>query len=324
MQFSNGIIYLFLFSVLFYTRAFGQSSIESPNFKNRFVVHSSFSQTIESNLLITVRDQFGGVITAAQISITKIGSDNKILVQTDGSGVTNIRNLVDGKYQITVSAAGFKEYKGEKITLKNGSTIRLNIVLEIASLESNINVAESESLDSDRSTPAVVFNENNLSNLPDKQEEFERALRNLTGATADEEVPISINGVEGGKIPPKQAIQQVRINQNVYSAQFDSPFGSGVDIFTRAKVDEFNGSIGFNFADSRLDARNPFLGSVLPYQSREYSFNLSGPIGTKSNFYIYSSRSENDQSAVINASILDASLQPTTFKQSFATPTRFK
>ncbi|HEX8367762.1 MAG TPA: TonB-dependent receptor [Pyrinomonadaceae bacterium] len=272
--------------------------------------------------MITVKDQFGGVITAAQIGIAKIGSDNKIQVQTDDSGTAKIRNLVDGEYQITVSAAGFKEYKSEKITLKSGSTIRLEVVLEIVSIESNVNVSESESVDSERSTPAVVFNERDLNNLPDKQEDFERALQNLAGTAADEESPISVNGVQGAKIPPKQAIQQVRINQNVYSAQFDSPFGSGVDIFTRAKVDKFSGSIGFNFADSRLDARNPFLGSVLPYQSREYSFNLSAPIGKKSNFYIYSSRNENDQSAVINASILDANLQPSAFKQSFAAPAR--
>jgi hypothetical protein len=322
MQFSKLNYLLFLFSVFFYTGAFGQSLIESPNYNNRLGVHGSSSQTKESNLLITVKDQFDGVITTAQISITRIGSDNKIQVHTDDSGTTKIRNLVDGEYQITVSAAGFKEYKGEKITLKSSSTIRLDIVLEIVSIESNVDVPESESVDSDRSTAAVVLNERDLNNLPDKQEDFERALQNLAGSTADEELPISVNGVEGAKIPPKQAIQQVRINQNVYSAQFDSPFGSGTDIFTRAKVDKFSGSIGFNFAHSRFDARDPFLGSASPSQSREYSFNLSGPIGKNSNFYIYSSRSENDQSAVISASILDANLQPTAFRQSFATPAR--
>ena len=287
-----------------------------------FIVHVSFSQTKESNLLITVKDEFDGVITTAQISITKTGSNNKIQVRTDDSGTAKIRNLVGGEYHITVSAAGFKEYKSEKITLKSGSTIDLNVVLEIVSIESNVDVSESESVDSERSTPAVVLNEKTLTTLPDKQEDFERALQNLGSADADESLPISVNGMEGAKIPPKQAIQQVRINQNVYSAQFDSPFGSGIDIFTRAKVDEFSGSVEFNFADSRLAARNPFLGSVLPSQLREYSFNLSGPLRKQSNFYIYSSRIENDRSAVVNASILDANLQPTAFRQSFATPTR--
>jgi hypothetical protein len=320
MRFSKLNYLLFLLSLFFYTGAFGQSTLESPNDTNRSVVHDSFSQAKESNLWITVKDQFGGVITTAQISITKIGSDNKIQVQTDDSGTAKVRNLVDGEYQITVSTAGFKEYKGEIITLKSGSTIRLDVILEIASIELNVNV--SESVDSDRSTSAIVLNQRDLNNLPDKQEDFERALQNLAGSTTGEELPISVNGVEGAKIPPKQAIQQVRINQNVYSAQFDSPSGSGTDIFTRAKVDKLSGSIGFNFADSRLDARNPFLGSVLPSQSREYSLNLSGPIGQKSNFYIHSSRSENDQSALINASILDANLQPTAFRQSFAAPVR--
>lgn len=323
MQFSKLNYLLLLFSlVFFYTGTFGESLLDSANNTSRVVVHCSFSQAKESNLLITVKDQFDGVIAAAQIIITKIGSDNKIQVQTDNSGTAKFRDLVDGEYQITVNAAGFKQYTSERITLKSGSTIRLNVILEIVSIESNVNVSESESIDPDRSTPAVVFNERDLNNLPEKQEDFERALQNLAGATADEEVLISVNGVQGAKIPPKRAIEQVRINRDVYSAQFDSPSGSGVDIFTRAKVDKFNGAIGFNFADSRLEARNLFLGSVLPSQSREYSFNLSGPIGENSNFYIYSSRSENDQSAVINASILDANLQPVSFRQSFATPTR--
>ncbi len=176
MQFSKLNFLLFLFSVFFYTGAFGQSSVESPNYPNRFVVRGLFSQTKESNLLITVKDQFDGVITTAQISVAKIGSDDKIQVQTDDSGTAKIRNLVDGEYQITVSAAGFKEYKVEKITLKSGSTIRLDVVLEIASIESNVNVSESESVDPDRSAPAVVLNEKNLNNLPNKQEDFERAL----------------------------------------------------------------------------------------------------------------------------------------------------
>ena len=306
MQFSKLNYLLLLFSVFFHTDVFGQFS----------------SQAKESNLLITVKDQFDGVIAAAQIIITKIGSDNNIQVQTDNSGTAKFRDLVDGEYQITVSAAGFKEYNSEKITLKSGSTIRLDVILEIVSIESNVNVSESESIDPDISTPAIVFNERDLNNLPEKQEDFERALQNLAGATTDEEIPISVNGVQGAKIPPKQAIQQVRINRDVYSAQFDSPSGSGTDILTRAKVDKFSGSIGFNFADSRLEARNSFLVSILPSQSREYSFNLSGPMGEKSNFYIYSSRSENDQSAVINASILDTNLLPASFRQSFATPTR--
>jgi hypothetical protein len=320
MQFPKLNYLLFLFSVFFSAGTFGQSSIESPNYTNRFAARGSFSQTKESNLLITVKNQFDRVITTAQISVTKIGSDNKFQAQTDDTGTAQIRSLADGEYQISVSAAGFKEHKSEKVTLKSGSTIRLDVILEIVSIESNVTVSESESVDSESSTPAVVFNEKDLNNLPDKQQDFERAVQNLTGATVDEKPQISVNGVEGAKIPPKHAIQQIRINRNVYSAQFDSPFGSGTDIFTRAKVDKFSGSIKFNFADSRLDARNPFLGSVAPSQTRESSFNLSGPIGKKSNFYIYSSRNENDRSAVINAFILDPSLLPTVFKQSFATP----
>src|SRR5688500_10782147 len=120
MQFSKLNCLLFLFSVFFHTGACEQSSLGWPNNINRYIAHDSFFQTRESNLLITVKDQFDGVIITAQISITRTGDDNNIQIHTDDAGTAKISNLVDGEYQISVSAAGFKEYKGEKFTLKNG------------------------------------------------------------------------------------------------------------------------------------------------------------------------------------------------------------
>ncbi|HEX8286926.1 MAG TPA: TonB-dependent receptor, partial [Pyrinomonadaceae bacterium] len=106
-------------------------------------------------------------------------------------------------------------------------------------------------------------------------------------------------------------------------AQYDSPFGGGIEIFTRSNVDKIKGYVSFSFADSRFNAADPFIGRRVPYQSRNYFLNLSGPLfGKKANFFVYGSHSESDISAVINAIVLDSNLQPVEFKQSFAAPSR--
>ncbi len=286
------------------------------------LIVTSLAQTREAEIFVVVRDQFGDTISDAEIALSKSGKEEK-QIKTSHLGIGQFFKLAAGEYQITVSAAGFKEYESENIIIKNNETQRIEIVLEVASIESNVEIGQDDVVDAERSGVTTTLNEKEIASLPDNQEELERAIRRIGESVAGEELPISVNGVEGGKIPPKQAIQQIRVNQNVFSAQYDGPFGGGIEIFTRANVDKYKGYVSFGFGDSRLNAADPFLGRRVPYQSRTYYFNLSGPLlGKKANFFVFGSRSESDLSAVINAVVLDANLQPIEFKQSFAAPSR--
>jgi hypothetical protein len=287
------------------------------------LIVTCLAQTREAGISVTVKDQFGDTIPDAEIILSQSGKEEK-QIKTNNLGIGQFYKLAAGEYQITVSAAGFQEYKSQTITVKNNETQKIEIVLEVASFESTVEVGEEDAADAERNGVTTTLNEREIENLPDNQEELERAIRRIGEAvTGEGELPISVNGVQGGKIPAKQDIQQIRVNQNVFSAQYDGPFGGGIEIFTRSNVDKFRGYVSFSFADSRFNAADPFLGRRVPYQSRTYFFNVSGPLlGKKANFFIYGSRSESDLSTVVNAVILDSNLQPIEFKQSFAAPSR--
>lgn len=288
-----------------------------------FLTLNVFSQNRETGFSITVKDQFEGAVISAQISVSKTGDDKNIQAETNDFGIAQIRSLADGEYQITVTAVGFKEYKSQTFSLKNGEVKRLEVVLEIAVIESKVDVGETQSIDPEKSGTTVVLGEKEIESLPDDPIELEKAIRRLgESVTGSSDLTISVNGIQGGKLPPKQAIQQIRINQNVFSAQYDGPFGGGIDIFTRARVKKFSGYLSFNFADSRFNAADPFLGRRVPYQSRNYYLFLLGPLGKKANFQLNGGRSESDTSAVVNAFVLNSNLQPVEFKQSFASPSR--
>jgi len=282
---------------------------------------ASSAQAGDAAVLITVKDQAGGAISDAEIAIGKTSEKQKQL-RTNSFGTAQFLKLSAGEYRINVSASGFKNDK-QNLTIVSGETRRIEIVLEISPIESNVEIGENETLDAEKSGSTTVLNEKQIASLPDNQEEFERAIRRIGEAVTGEELPVSVNGVQGAKIPPKDTIQQIRVNQNVFSAQYEGPWGGGIEIFTRAGVDRYRGYFGFTFADSRLNASDPFLGERVPYQMKNYFFSLSGPLfGKKANFNLYASHTDSDSSSVINAVVLDAGLQPVELKETVATPNR--
>ncbi len=278
------------------------------------------AQTNDSILTLSVVDQVGGAIDRAEI-VLKLAGDKERLTTTDRNGAARFQRIPPGEYQLIVRAAGFNEYRVPKLVISQGER-KLEILLEIMTIESNVEVAELEA-DPERSGVTTVLSEKEIAELPDNQEDLERMLRRIGEAVTGEQLPITVNGVEGGQIPPKQAIQQIRINQNVFSAQYEWPHGGGIEIFTRSGVDRIRGTVGFSFADSRFNAADPFLGARAPFQSRSYFANIFGPLGgKKANFALFASRSDSDTSSVINAIILGPDLRPVEFKQSFASPNR--
>ena len=90
---------------------------------------------------------------------------------------------------------------------------------------------------------------------------------------------IFIDGFTGGSLPSKDAIREIRINQNPFAAENDQP-SARIDILTRPGTDKFRGGASLNFNDESLNSRNPFAVSSskrTPFQIRQYDMNLSGP-----------------------------------------------
>src|SRR5204863_8426253 len=94
-----------------------------------------------------------------------------------------------------------------------------------------------------------------------------------------------IDGFTGGRIPPKDQIQEIRISNNPFSSEFSGIGYGRTEIITKAGTGEIHGNMNFEFRDASLNARDPFLvhtdGSEfkrLPSQQRNFQTNFSGPI----------------------------------------------
>ena len=284
------------------------------------------AQSTVGTFVISVRDQFGLAVEGAEILIEHADRSSRSLDRkgrSDSRGTLSLSSVAPGEYRITVKAHGFKEYAPSEQIAFTGSAQTLEVVLEVAPIVDAVDISEDETVTAETSG-AVTVNENMIANLPADQEALEQALKRLGQAiTGEDNLPITVDGVSGGKIPPRDAIQQVRVNQNVFSAQYEGPWGGGIEIFTRQGLTKLQKYIGFMFADSRLNAGDPFIGRRVPYQLKNFFTSISGPLfKKKASFFLYGSHTRTDSSSVINAVVLDDDLRPVEYKDTLATPTR--
>ena len=121
------------------------------------------------------------------------------------------------------------------------------------------------------------------SDLPEDEAELREYLNDLrspaSGTTANpRNDDLVIDGFGGGRLPNRDEIQEIRINENAFTAQTIGQSRGQTEIITRGGTGRYNGDVTFDFADESLDARNAFADSRPPYQRRNFNGNISGPV----------------------------------------------
>jgi Carboxypeptidase regulatory-like domain len=272
-----------------------------------------------------VADQFGAVIVGATITVVDAkGTVRSVSTNSEGSYI--VGDLLPGRYAIRASATGFAVYEKAAVEIAAGGRATLDIRLNVAIVEQKVAVPERAPVNTepDNNAGAIVLRGKDLDGLPDDPDELADVLRALAGPSAGPNgVTFYVDGFTGGRLPSRNMIREIRINQNPFSAEYDRLGFGQVEIITRPGTDKFHGIVGFGFSDESLNSRNPFALNRAPYQSRSYIGSFSGPLLAKrATFFIGASRSELDDNAVINATVLDPALQITPFSRAVVTPQR--
>ncbi|HSD45349.1 MAG TPA: TonB-dependent receptor, partial [Pyrinomonadaceae bacterium] len=202
----------------------------------------------------------------------------------------------------------------------------LDLTLKVT-IQEQVTVAETPiSTEASNNANQTVIGGKDLDALPDDPDELAAALQALAGPSVGPNGgQIFIDGFTGGSLPSKDAIREIRINQNPFAAENDQP-SARIDILTRPGTDKLRGGASFNFNDESLNSRNPVAVSSskrAPFQIRHYDMNLSGPlVKRKASFFVSFGRIETDDNELIRAKVLDENLDPVDFGQGFLVPRR--
>lgn len=271
-----------------------------------------------------VTDQFGALVVGAVV--TASGTDGRSqTATTNQSGAYSFRLPAPGRYLVRVEAPGFTVFEAADVSVAPQGTRTLDVQLEVTLAAEDVRVEAEEGLNTDPSSnaDALVLRDEQLDALPDDPGALEATLQVLAGSAAPGGAQIQVDGMTGGRVPPKESIREIRINQNVVSAESDAPGGARIDILTKPGADQFHGSAFFNLSDESFNARNPFAESRAPYRYGLYGGTFSGPIIRKrASFFFDFQRRDEDENGIVSARGLDAELNVAPLNSSFVVPRR--
>lgn len=272
-----------------------------------------------------VVDSLGAVIGGATVTAVSSGGQQKQSI-SNAKGDYAIGGLAPGIYTVKAIAPKFALYENAEVTVVSGERNELVVVLTVAGVEEtlDVSIANQVSNDADNNADATVLKGKDLDALPDDPDELAAALQALAGASAGPNGgQIYIDGFTGGQLPSKEAIREIRINSNPFSAEYDRIGFGRIEVLTRPGSDKFRGSLNGSFNDESLNSRNPFVTNRAPTQSRNFGGNFSGPLQKgKSSFFIEVNQRTNDNNAIINAQILDPSFNIIGFRRDVRQPTK--
>src|SRR5262249_17554633 len=122
-----------------------------------------------------------------------------------------------GDYKLEVAAPDFNTFS--EMVKVTPDLSPLAITMQLAIIAQNVEVTESEAkitIDSDSSLKTTVLKQAFIDALPDDEDELTAYLSQIAGSRggAGGGATFVIDGFTGGRVPPKDQIQEIRISNN--------------------------------------------------------------------------------------------------------------
>lgn len=286
---------------------------------------SAMPQSTSTSLHGVVADQNGAIVPGAEVDLVDASGAVAGSVHTDSAGSFQLTAPRVGQYTLVVSEQGFETVK-TPVTIKApaGSVAStpaaitlaapMRIVLPIAGFSTNVRVSAETNADltsSEENRDSSVMTAKDLKELPLFDNDYQSAMSAFLddSATATGGTGLIVDGVEANRATVSaSAVQEIRINQDPYSAQYYWPGRGQMEIITKSAADNYHGEFNFIYRNSALNAQNALAPSKPFEQRQNYEGSITGPIphAERSSFLGSFNRVIFDQDAVVRATVASA------------------
>src|ERR1700674_4217714 len=275
----------------------------------------------------TVLDPSGASVAGAKVVLATAGGETISATTTDTSGGFRFEKAGQGNYQIRVQAAGFQDFKTE-INMDAKAPAPVQITLTIQEQNEVVTIGTTDfspqvTADVSENQNANMLDRSTLDRVPVFDQDYITTMSRFLddSAAGTNGVTLIVNGIEanGPGVTPS-AVQEVKINQNPYSARFARPGRARLEITMKGGTPSYHGSVNFMFRDSVFDVRNAFA-QVKPGEQRRYfEGSLTGSLGHSKHTSFLLSLDEDQQG---QQAFVVAEVQPNVqLNENVANPTR--
>ncbi|MDW8128944.1 MAG: TonB-dependent receptor [Bryobacterales bacterium] len=246
------------------------------------------AQVLYGSIVGAVTDPTGAAVPRAQVTVVHTATGLSRQVSTDETGYFSVPNLLQGNYDVSVSASGFKPFTRRGVNVLTNTVTRVDLTLEVGAITESITVeATAALLQTTKTDVNVNLEPRALVNLPLAAYRNYQMLINLVpGATParfqnavidtpGRALTTNINGQERGAnntrldgaanilvtmphhvvyVPPVESIQEVNISTNSFDAEQGMTGGAAVTVVTKSGTNEFHGSLFGMHQDNAMRA----------------------------------------------------------------------
>lgn len=282
------------------------------------------AQVLYGSMLGNVTDATNAAVPRATVTLVNGGTNQKREIATDDRGAYAFGDLLEGTYDLRISAAGFMTYVKTGIRVTINTTLRIDAEMKVGQASESITVsATSTVLQTDKSDVHVDLGKQEIVNLPLTGYRNFQILTNLVpGATPAQfenamlDTPqrsfsINVNGatrnnnttrVDGAMnvfpqmphntayIPPAETIESVSITTNSFDAEQGMAGGAAIAVSTKSGTNEFHAVVFEDHNDTAMTARNFFW--IYPKKpevvQNQYGGTFGGPIRKNKLFFFTS------------------------------------
>jgi hypothetical protein len=276
------------------------------------LVNRTTAQTTTSGALTgVITDQTNAVVPDAEIKIKDTTKGTTQSTKADSEGLYHFFFLAPGRYELVVTHDGFRE-EGRTVQVVLGPSITVNVVLQIATANSDVRVTdEAPLIHAENGDVSATMNQKQASELPNQGNDLTNIAQLAPGAVMNTDnnfgAAFSILGMPGtsylytmdgmNTTDTWANLQQVgslflRLGQNQieeatvvttgYSGQFGGAAGGNINYVTKSGTSQFHGNAKYWWNDRVLNANNWFNkanGNGRPFDTtHQWAGSLGGPI----------------------------------------------
>ena len=207
-----------------------------------------------------MRDDAGTALVGVSVTLTDAQQQRRV-VTTDATGAYMFSNLAPGQYQLTAQLDGFSPLNRKVKVGPAGSSV-VNLRMRMA-FDQRVEVVGSLA-EFRRATGlgavGLTLGPEQLAVLPNDPDMMLQVLRELSATTGRaDQVQVQVDGQPvASRLPPKSAIQSIRISTNAFAAEFAEPSTGLVEIITKPANAKFRGEWQGTLNDTGLNAKNYF------------------------------------------------------------------
>lgn len=259
---------------------------------------AAFGQSDSAKLVGTVADSTGAVIPDATVTVKNEKTGEERRVKANSSGYYIVTPLPPATYSVTGTAEGLNVQQFREVRLSVGQERTLNIILQPASVTTEVTVSGGDLTVIDTSSARIGVNvsEREVASLPLNGRQVSQLYLMTPGAIntgsgtfddirfsgrSNQQNAIRYDGVEGSAIidaspgnlngesssvfrlqSSMENIQEFRVESNNYPAEFGTGTGGQISVVTKSGSNALHGSLFEYIRNDAFDARNFFDGAA--------------------------------------------------------------